>query len=132
MVSIVLFPRFFYWFKAVECLKINAFVYIYLQGTPEKLLELLMSPVSSADPTFIEDFLLTYRTFLESPLVVANKLLDWFKNPAYRQQASNLLVFSLLICIGDSVLNTWLVVALCGISYDLCTLSSALVMSSAY
>ena len=35
---------------------------------------------SSVDPTYVEDFLLTYRTFLPSPSCLSNKLLAWFNN----------------------------------------------------
>jgi hypothetical protein len=30
------------------------------------------------DPNFVEDFLLTYRTFISDPLLITNKLLDAF------------------------------------------------------
>lgn len=39
----------------------------------------LIEEHSIVDPTYIEDFLLTYRTFLQSPLDVGIKLLEWFK-----------------------------------------------------
>jgi len=39
----------------------------------------LIEEHSIVDPTYIEDFLLTYRTFLPSPLDVGIKLLEWFK-----------------------------------------------------
>jgi len=29
------------------------------------------------DPNFIEDFLLTYRTFINDPLIITNKLFDY-------------------------------------------------------
>ena len=32
------------------------------------------------DPTYIDDFLLTYRTFIESPVIISDKLLAWFLN----------------------------------------------------
>ncbi|CAB1337389.1 unnamed protein product [Coregonus sp. 'balchen'] len=41
---------------------------------------------SVVDPTYIEDFLLTYRTFLSSPMVVGNKLLEWFHDPSLRDK----------------------------------------------
>lgn len=33
---------------------------------------------SSGDPTYVEDFLLTHRIFIESPLIVCNQLLEWY------------------------------------------------------
>lgn len=38
----------------------------------------LVEEPSVVDPTYIEDFLLTYRTFLSNPMEVGRKLLDWF------------------------------------------------------
>lgn len=39
----------------------------------------LVEEPSVVDPTYIEDFLLTYRTFLSSPMEVGKKLLEWFQ-----------------------------------------------------
>ena len=49
----------------------------WLQGTSDRLMQQLVEVENNVDPTFVEDFLLTHRTFIESPLVVANKLLQW-------------------------------------------------------
>jgi len=38
----------------------------------------LVEEPSAVDPTYIEDFLLTYRTFLTDPMEVGKKLLEWF------------------------------------------------------
>ena len=48
-----------------------------LQGTPEKLMSQLVEVEKIVDPTYVEDFLLTHRTFLHDPLIIANKLLEW-------------------------------------------------------
>ena len=40
------------------------------------------------DPTYVEDFLLTYRTFLKSPSHVADQLLTWFNDPKTRDRVS--------------------------------------------
>ncbi|XP_026796762.1 rap guanine nucleotide exchange factor 6 isoform X3 [Pangasianodon hypophthalmus] len=53
--------------------------HIVIRGTPERLIMHLVEEPSIVDPTYIEDFLLTYRTFLSSPMQVGNKLLEWFK-----------------------------------------------------
>ncbi|XP_046723140.1 rap guanine nucleotide exchange factor 6 isoform X3 [Silurus meridionalis] len=53
--------------------------HIVIKGTPERLIMHLVEEPSVVDPTYIEDFLLTYRTFLSSPMEVGNKLLEWFK-----------------------------------------------------
>ena len=58
---------------------------IVLRATPEKLVERLIWDDSSAgailDPTYIQDFLLTYRVFIDSPVYISTRLFDWFLNP---------------------------------------------------
>lgn len=44
----------------------------------------LVEEPSVVDPTYIEDFLLTYRTFLSNPMEVGRKLLDWFQVDSLR------------------------------------------------
>lgn len=44
----------------------------------------LVEEPSVVDPTYIEDFLLTYRTFLSNPMEVGRKLLDWFQMDSLR------------------------------------------------
>ncbi len=46
----------------------------------------LVEDHSVVDPTYIEDFLLTYRTFLRSPLILGQRLLDWFNDPSLRDK----------------------------------------------
>uniref|UniRef100_A0A8C3AA60 Rap guanine nucleotide exchange factor (GEF) 6 n=1 Tax=Cyclopterus lumpus TaxID=8103 RepID=A0A8C3AA60_CYCLU len=52
--------------------------HIVIKGTPERLIMHLVEEPSVVDPTYIEDFLLTYRTFLSNPMEVGKKLLEWF------------------------------------------------------
>lgn len=50
-----------------------------IRGTPERLLSQLIDANSTtADPSYVEDFLLTHRTFMDSSLIVIEKLLEWF------------------------------------------------------
>ncbi|CAB1352967.1 unnamed protein product [Coregonus sp. 'balchen'] len=58
--------------------------HIVIKGTPERLILHLVEEPSVVDPTYIEDFLLTYRTFLSSPMEVGKKLLEWFKVDSLR------------------------------------------------
>uniref|UniRef100_G3VVJ1 Rap guanine nucleotide exchange factor 6 n=1 Tax=Sarcophilus harrisii TaxID=9305 RepID=G3VVJ1_SARHA len=60
--------------------------HIVIKATPERLIMHLIEEHSVVDPTYVEDFLLTYRTFLESPLEVGNKLLEWFKLGSLRDK----------------------------------------------
>ena len=46
----------------------------------------LVEDHSVVDPTYIEDFLLTYRTFLPRPLSLGHRLLEWFKEPSLRDK----------------------------------------------
>lgn len=48
----------------------------------------LVEEPSVVDPTYIEDFLLTYRTFLSSPMEVGKKLLEWFQVDSLRDTVS--------------------------------------------
>ena len=48
----------------------------------------LVEEPSVVDPTYIEDFLLTYRTFLSNPMEVGKKLLEWFKMDSLRDTVS--------------------------------------------
>ncbi|KAK3524517.1 hypothetical protein QTP70_029827 [Hemibagrus guttatus] len=53
--------------------------HIVIKGTPERLIMHLVEEPSVVDATYIEDFLLTYRTFISTPMDVGNKLLEWFR-----------------------------------------------------
>ncbi|XP_013924381.1 PREDICTED: rap guanine nucleotide exchange factor 2, partial [Thamnophis sirtalis] len=62
--------------------------HIVIKGTPERLTMHLVEEHSVVDPTYIEDFLLTYRTFLSSPMEVGKKLLEWFNDPSLRDKSN--------------------------------------------
>jgi Rap guanine nucleotide exchange factor 2 len=49
-----------------------------IRGTPERLLSQLIDENSTEDLIYVEDFLLTQRKFMKTPLTVAEKLLEWF------------------------------------------------------
>lgn len=53
---------------------------VVIRGTPERLMMHLIEENSINDPTYVEDFLLTHRTFIVSQINVANQLLEWFRN----------------------------------------------------
>uniref|UniRef100_A0A8B9JAD4 Rap guanine nucleotide exchange factor 2 n=1 Tax=Astyanax mexicanus TaxID=7994 RepID=A0A8B9JAD4_ASTMX len=79
--------------------------HIVIKGTTERLTMHLVEEHSVVDPTYIEDFLLTYRTFLSSPMVVGKKLLEWFHDSSLRDKVStsalsitpNILILNLLL-----------------------------------
>jgi len=62
-----------------------------LQATPEKLLENLLE--ETVDERFHQDFLLTYRTFLESPTPIAEALRAAWETgqPEQRERVSRLM-----------------------------------------
>ncbi|KAH8283637.1 hypothetical protein KR018_010331, partial [Drosophila ironensis] len=52
--------------------------HVVIRGTPERLLQQLVEENSVTDPTYVEDFLLTHRIFIQNPQEVSSKLLHWF------------------------------------------------------
>ncbi|KAI1887469.1 hypothetical protein AGOR_G00190620 [Albula goreensis] len=66
--------------------------HIVIKGTTERLTMHLVEEHSVVDPTFIEDFLLTYRTFLSSPMIVGKKLLEWFNEPSLRDKVTRVVL----------------------------------------
>ncbi|XP_067848715.1 rap guanine nucleotide exchange factor 2 isoform X5 [Heptranchias perlo] len=66
--------------------------HIVIKGTPERLTMHLVEEHSVVDPTYIEDFLLTFRTFLSSPMEVGKKLLEWFNDPSLRDKVTRVVL----------------------------------------
>ncbi|KAM6970037.1 rap guanine nucleotide exchange factor 6 [Aplochiton taeniatus] len=66
--------------------------HIVIKGTPERLIMHLVEEPSVVDPTYIEDFLLAYRTFLSSPMEVGRKLLEWFKVDSLRDTVTRIVL----------------------------------------
>ncbi|MBZ3884883.1 Rap guanine nucleotide exchange factor 2 [Sciurus carolinensis] len=66
--------------------------HIVIKGTSERLTMHLVEEHSVVYPTFIEDFLLTYRTFLCSPTEVGKKLLEWFNDPSLRDKVTQVVL----------------------------------------
>ncbi|XP_057205228.1 rap guanine nucleotide exchange factor 2 isoform X5 [Triplophysa rosa] len=66
--------------------------HIVIKGTSERLTMHLVEEHSVVDPTYIEDFLLTYRTFLPGPMVVGKKLLEWFHDPSLRDKVTRVVL----------------------------------------
>ena len=59
------------------------------QGNPDRLMRHLVEEHSAVDPSYVEDFLLTYRTFVKSPLELCNKLLNWFNDQKVKDRVSS-------------------------------------------
>lgn len=52
----------------------------------------LIEETSITDPTYVDDFLLTHRTFIDNPLFVANQLLEWFNQPQVRHRVTRVVL----------------------------------------
>lgn len=66
--------------------------HVVIRGTPERLMLQLIEENSITDPTYIEDFLLTHRTFIDSPLLVASQLLEWFDQAQVRDRVARVVL----------------------------------------
>jgi Rap guanine nucleotide exchange factor 2 len=66
--------------------------HIVIRGIPERLMLQLVEDNSTIDPTYIEDFLLTHRTFVDQSVVVANQLLEWFADPLLRDKVTRVIL----------------------------------------
>ncbi|XP_058448563.1 rap guanine nucleotide exchange factor 2 isoform X2 [Malaya genurostris] len=52
--------------------------YVVIRGTVERLTQQLVEDTTQTDPNYVEDFLLTFRTFINDPIDVSKQLLKWF------------------------------------------------------
>ncbi|XP_072368565.1 rap guanine nucleotide exchange factor 6-like isoform X8 [Scyliorhinus torazame] len=66
--------------------------HIVIKGTPDRLIRHLVEEHSIVDPTYIEDFLLTCRTFLSGPMEVGEKLLEWFNVDSLRDKVTRVVL----------------------------------------
>lgn len=53
---------------------------VVIRGKPERLMLHLIAENIISDQTYVEDFLLTHRTFMDSQYEVAKQLLEWFRS----------------------------------------------------
>ncbi|XP_022258450.1 rap guanine nucleotide exchange factor 2-like [Limulus polyphemus] len=65
--------------------------HVVIRGTPDSLMAQLVEE-NTLDPRYVEDFLLTQRTFISSPITVANNLLTWFKDPQLRDKVTRVVL----------------------------------------
>jgi hypothetical protein len=65
---------------------------IILKASVDKLIERLLhdDAYSIIDPTYIQDFLLTYRVFIDNPTYISSKLFEWFKQGMVVMSVSHL------------------------------------------
>lgn len=65
---------------------------VVIKGTPERLLDHLMEDHSIIDPTYVEDFLLTYVVFFNKAHDIASKLLKWFERPQLKDKVTRVML----------------------------------------
>ncbi|EAT42851.1 AAEL005643-PB [Aedes aegypti] len=52
--------------------------YVVIRGTVDRLTQQLIEDTTQTDQNYVEDFLLTFRTFISDPIDVSKQLLKWF------------------------------------------------------
>ncbi|XP_039275936.1 rap guanine nucleotide exchange factor 2 [Nilaparvata lugens] len=65
---------------------------VVIRGTAEKLMLQLIEENSTIDSTYVEDFLLTHRTFIDNSIYVANQLLKWFSDAGCRDRVTRVVL----------------------------------------
>ncbi|KAF0289315.1 Rap guanine nucleotide exchange factor 2 [Amphibalanus amphitrite] len=63
-----------------------------IKGTPERLMTQLMAENSLIDPYYVEDFLLIRRIFLPEATTLSNQLMEWFRDPEYRDRVTRVVL----------------------------------------
>ncbi|PSN46583.1 hypothetical protein C0J52_13859 [Blattella germanica] len=66
--------------------------HVVIRGSPERLMLQLIEENSIIDPTYVEDFLLTHRTFINNSVQVANQLLQWFNEAVVRDRVTRVVL----------------------------------------
>ena len=56
------------------------------QATAQKLISHVVADHSAIDPTYVEDLLLTYKTFIDRPSEICGHLLNWFLEKRFRDK----------------------------------------------
>ncbi|KAL5018419.1 hypothetical protein ScPMuIL_004141 [Solemya velum] len=65
---------------------------IAIRGTADRLMKHLVENHSVVDPTFVRDFLLTYRVILDTPMELVDRLLIWFEDPLLKKKVTKILI----------------------------------------
>ncbi|OXU27302.1 hypothetical protein TSAR_016056 [Trichomalopsis sarcophagae] len=66
--------------------------HVVIRGTSDRLMLQLIEENSITDPTYVEDFLLTHRTFVDNSQFVANQLLEWFEQAQVRDRVARVVL----------------------------------------
>lgn len=76
------------------------FYFDCFQATPRKLISHVVADHSAIDPTYVEDLLLTYKTFLDRPSEICSQLLNWFLERRFRDKVG--LLLRLKVSVGET------------------------------
>ena len=74
---------------------------LFCQATKQKLVSHVIADHSAIDPTFVEDLLLTYKTFWDRSTEICSQLLNWFLERRFRDKVSPLVSVSFSISTVD-------------------------------
>ncbi|XP_046859606.1 rap guanine nucleotide exchange factor 6-like [Xenia sp. Carnegie-2017] len=66
--------------------------HVVIKAKPKLLVDHLVEDHSIVDPTYVEDFLLTYRTFFNEPSNICSQLLDWFDFPELKDKVTRVML----------------------------------------
>ncbi|XP_072165122.1 rap guanine nucleotide exchange factor 2-like [Diadema setosum] len=66
--------------------------HVVIKATAERLVAHLIANHSPVDPTYVEDFLMTYRTYMDSPHNICNCLLHWFHDVDMRDKVTRVVL----------------------------------------
>ncbi|CAF0898116.1 unnamed protein product [Didymodactylos carnosus] len=66
---------------------------VVIKGKPDKLIDLLIDEkLTIDDPNYVDDFFLTYRTFISDPTQITQKLLEWFESPQHSEKVARVVL----------------------------------------
>ena len=75
----------------------NQEAYVIIKAKPGKLIDSLVEDSSNVDPYYVEDFLLMYRTFINDPVTIFEKLMYWFADVGLRDKVGTLIYLSIVL-----------------------------------
>lgn len=74
---------------------------VVIKATPQKLISHVVEEHSAIDPTFVEDLLLTFKTFLDRPSEICSQLLNWFLERRFRDKVTRAMLLWVNNHYGD-------------------------------
>ncbi|XP_068704769.1 rap guanine nucleotide exchange factor 6-like isoform X1 [Montipora foliosa] len=74
---------------------------VVIKATPLKLISHVIADHSAIDPTFVEDLLLTYKTFLDRSSEICSQLLNWFLERRFRDKVTRAMLLWVNNHYGD-------------------------------